>query len=103
MITDPEIISPEELRIRELRKELEDLQRSKRDKNKKAPTEKSGRGKGRPPIDAADLTAARALAKEYPINDVALVTGISRSSLYAKKISRRRVGPMLALAAAGKR
>lgn len=87
----------EEREIHELRKRLESLQRSKRERSKK-PAKVSTAPKGRPSIPQADIKRARDLAKDFPIPDVALVTGISMTSLYRNGVKRKELDKEKALA-----
>jgi hypothetical protein len=80
----------ENLEIEHLRKQLSDLQRRKtqRKRCKRVPT---GNPRGRRRIAAAKIETARQLAAEFPIPDVALMTNISKSTLYRNDIKRYKL------------
>jgi DNA invertase Pin-like site-specific DNA recombinase len=90
-----------EKEIRELRKRLEHLQAQKRKRqgSKKA---KGNTRRGRPRVDPKRIEVARALAKDYPILDVALTTGIGKTTLYEHGISRYRLEAEASQVAKGK-
>lgn len=76
--------------ISQMRKRLEKLQRQERKTPRKAKP-RSTKGRGRPPIDGLKIEAAKQLAKEYSIPDVALASGIAMSTLYVYGVKRYKI------------
>jgi DNA invertase Pin-like site-specific DNA recombinase len=102
MTIEEETAETEELAA--MRKRIEEIQRNRR-KRKRTPKAPGTPGRGRPKIDPKRVARAKILAKDFSIPDVALVTGVSMSTMYRKGIKRYRLdreAATLAAAAAAK-